>query len=282
MSSLKHLVHAQGVTVVSVIHQPRKFIFDLFDSLILLGVGGRMVFHGPTNKAYDYFDRLGYLLPPGESVADWLIDISSGRLEPPSDVQHGERQNGKRVSVGLAPVANVERPLEEQGIEMSESGWEAEMKPLLATQDDDVVGRKGVSTGKEKDAFEEAKTRRAWLYDKWNGYFENLDAEEKQIYEVPPKSMLPETPEKQSFPSQLYAQTTRAFLVSRRNYMSKLIDTLILIGATIIITVSDGLPVMTKGRNPELGFEEIVSPTQDSLGGTLEQLYAYAALPQWQ
>jgi len=40
MQSLRRLVDNQGVTVCSVIHQPRKFIFELFDDLILLGVGG--------------------------------------------------------------------------------------------------------------------------------------------------------------------------------------------------------------------------------------------------
>ena len=62
MSSLKRLVDVQGVTIVSVIHQPRKFIFDLFDSLILLGVGGKMVYHGPTEEAYDYFHDLNPII----------------------------------------------------------------------------------------------------------------------------------------------------------------------------------------------------------------------------
>jgi hypothetical protein len=86
MKSLRHLVEKEGVTIVSVIHQPRKFIYDLFDSLILLGVGGKMVYHGPTNEAAGYFNTLNYTLPEGESVADWLIDISSGRLEPDNKV----------------------------------------------------------------------------------------------------------------------------------------------------------------------------------------------------
>jgi energy-coupling factor transporter ATP-binding protein EcfA2 len=86
MKSLKHLVEKEGVTIVSVIHQPRKFIFDLFDSLILLGVGGRMVYHGAIDQSEQYFNRLHYKLPEGESVADWLIDISSGRLEPDCQV----------------------------------------------------------------------------------------------------------------------------------------------------------------------------------------------------
>ena len=41
-----------------------------------------MVYHGPTDGAEPYFGTLNYKIPKGESVADWLIDISSGRLEP--------------------------------------------------------------------------------------------------------------------------------------------------------------------------------------------------------
>ena len=97
MKSLKSLVENQGVTVCSVIHQPRKFIYDLFDSLILLGVGGRMVYHGPADQAEAYFNTLNYALPQGESVADWLIDISSGRLEPTNKVN--ERKNILKAAV---------------------------------------------------------------------------------------------------------------------------------------------------------------------------------------
>ena len=82
MKALRELVDKQGVTVCSVIHQPGKIIFDLFDSLILLGVGGKIVYHGPTNESEAYFNRLNYELPLGESVADWFINISSGRLKP--------------------------------------------------------------------------------------------------------------------------------------------------------------------------------------------------------
>jgi hypothetical protein len=80
MKALRTLVERQGMTVCSVIHQPRAFIFNLFDTVILLGVGGRMVYHGPTRESLTYFTNLGYSLPEGESLADWLIDISSGRL----------------------------------------------------------------------------------------------------------------------------------------------------------------------------------------------------------
>ena len=51
MKSLKALVENQGMTCCSVIHQPRKHIFDLFDSVVLLGVGGKTVYLGPPQGA---------------------------------------------------------------------------------------------------------------------------------------------------------------------------------------------------------------------------------------
>ena len=58
MSSLNNLVKSQGMTVCSVIHQPRQQIFEQFDSLILLGVGGKMVYHGEVSSCRNYFENV--------------------------------------------------------------------------------------------------------------------------------------------------------------------------------------------------------------------------------
>ena len=92
MSSLNNLVKSNGMTICSVIHQPRQQIFEQFDSLILLGVGGRMVYHGDISSVLDYFELRGYHLPEGESLADWMIDISSGRLSPNLSTQPSMKQ----------------------------------------------------------------------------------------------------------------------------------------------------------------------------------------------
>jgi hypothetical protein len=268
---MKHLVNVQGVTIVSVIHQPRKFIFDLFDSLILLGVGGRMVYHGPTSQAYDYFHRLDYVLPAGESVSDWLIDISSGRLQPEPEVA-ATKALEQEINKNKKEKTKTKEKEKEDEIEL--------VKPLLSPRDDDAVGAKGVSTGKANDAFEEAKFRRAWLYDKWNEHFGSLCEEGREIYEVPPESKLPATPKKQNFLSQLFNQVSRAFLVSWRNLTSKLIDTTILVLATIVITVSTGLPEMTLDVTPNVAFVDLVQPTEEGLPDTLKQVFKYAATPQ--
>lgn len=58
-----------GMNVMVVIHQPRYSIFEMFDSVLLLGVGGRTVFLGPVSLARKYFFFLGFRPPPGENRA---------------------------------------------------------------------------------------------------------------------------------------------------------------------------------------------------------------------
>jgi len=82
MASLSKIVRTQGMTLCAVIHQPRKQIFEMFDSLILLGIGGNMVYHGPVSTVKDYFTDLGYVQKEGETIADWMVDISNGELGP--------------------------------------------------------------------------------------------------------------------------------------------------------------------------------------------------------
>jgi ABC-type multidrug transport system ATPase subunit len=44
-----------GMTIASVIHQPRYEIYEMFDDVLLLGKGGKVVYQGPGKDALDYF-----------------------------------------------------------------------------------------------------------------------------------------------------------------------------------------------------------------------------------
>ena len=68
-----------GITVVTVIHQPRFSVFRCFSHCLLLAKGGRTVYLGPTAGIQNYFEQIGFQLPSGENVADWFIDIVSGQ-----------------------------------------------------------------------------------------------------------------------------------------------------------------------------------------------------------
>jgi len=77
--SLKNLAE-MGMTVVMSIHQPRYTLFELFDEVLLLGLGGRTVFLGPSDGALPYFEGLGFELPKNENPADWFMDVIAGKI----------------------------------------------------------------------------------------------------------------------------------------------------------------------------------------------------------
>ncbi|NXI56077.1 ABCG2 protein, partial [Chloroceryle aenea] len=67
----------QGRTIIFSIHQPRYSIFRLFDNLTLLAAG-RVLYHGPAQRAIDYFQSIGYQCEPYNNPADFFLDIING------------------------------------------------------------------------------------------------------------------------------------------------------------------------------------------------------------
>lgn len=67
-----------GVNVSAVLHQPKTEIFDMFDNVLLLGVGGKTVYLGPADEMVDYFTRIGFPLPPRTNPADFYMDVVAG------------------------------------------------------------------------------------------------------------------------------------------------------------------------------------------------------------
>eukprot|EP00927_Polykrikos_kofoidii_P040238 TRINITY_DN34434_c0_g1_i1.p1 TRINITY_DN34434_c0_g1~~TRINITY_DN34434_c0_g1_i1.p1 ORF type:complete len:1118 (+),score=82.61 TRINITY_DN34434_c0_g1_i1:403-3354(+) len=62
-------------TVIAVVHQPRYKTLCLFDDLILLVPGGRIVYAGPTEKVVSHFvDRMGVQFHPRLNPLDVLLD----------------------------------------------------------------------------------------------------------------------------------------------------------------------------------------------------------------
>jgi ABC-type multidrug transport system ATPase subunit len=77
---LRRVAEEAGMTVISVIHQPRYDIFTMFHDVLLLGKGGRTVYLGPTKDAVAYFETLGFEMPLHCNPADFLIDVVAGSV----------------------------------------------------------------------------------------------------------------------------------------------------------------------------------------------------------
>ncbi|KAA8565561.1 hypothetical protein EYC84_009415 [Monilinia fructicola] len=73
MKTLKALSRL-GMTIVTIIHQPRQEIFESLDSLVLLGAG-RMIYLGPQVGIKPHFEGLGFEFPEHGNPSDVMGDI---------------------------------------------------------------------------------------------------------------------------------------------------------------------------------------------------------------
>lgn len=69
-----------GLTIITVIHQPRYEIFCAFHDVLLLGKGGKAVYLGPSNKAIDYFASIGLECPARMNPPDFFMDVIAGEV----------------------------------------------------------------------------------------------------------------------------------------------------------------------------------------------------------
>lgn len=177
-------------------------VFELFDTLILLGVGGHLVYHGPVRRSEKYFNMLNYHLPAGESIADWLIDISSGDMAP--SAPKGMCQEVKAFIDKKKRTDTVNK--DDVEIDVADTEMEIDDNAML-----------------ESDA-DKAKARREQLYDTWAKKFAKFSKKKRAFYDAPKPFALPEQRTKPSFWTQLGNQLQRLIIVGDRNILTKVVS----------------------------------------------------------
>ncbi|KAH8049964.1 ATPase [Aureococcus anophagefferens] len=110
---------------------PSFALFSSFTHIVLLGVGGRMVYHGPPAAAEPYFRSLGYALPEFSNPADYYMEILSG-LAKPAGVTEGP---AAEVLAGTLAAAWDASELAAEDVALKPEGVE------LTYADDVPVGR---------------------------------------------------------------------------------------------------------------------------------------------
>lgn len=251
MSSLRYLVESRGVTMAAVIHQPRKTIFELFDSLILLGVGGKVIYHGDTQHVENYFNDLGYRLEPGEALADWLIDISSGSLKPESRASTLPDRNETMMRQASSIRAMSKK----------------------------TAGAFGVNTG--SSAQNEAKAamiRREKLYASWKDHTERLPAGDPflKYFEFPTGMELPSKSETPSFWTQFKIQCRRIFLLWYRNWFAKLFDFCLIVAVATIVAYVNGVTKSTLLDYPAVPYDVLTSSDPQQVSPFLPAVFSYS------
>merc|ERR1712061_921180 len=76
MKALRVIAKRLNVLALVVIHQPRREVAALFDSLVLLTSNpGRMAYCGPMGEAPSYMKSCGYPVPPQANATDFYLDL---------------------------------------------------------------------------------------------------------------------------------------------------------------------------------------------------------------
>jgi ABC-type multidrug transport system ATPase subunit len=117
MSTLKALSRL-GMTIVTIIHQPRQEIFESLDSLVLLGQG-RMIYCGPQSGIQPHFQGLDFNFPDHTNPADVMGDIIAGEgrhYKPKGDasvqylIDHWQsKQQDGSANENLAKTSTISR-----------------------------------------------------------------------------------------------------------------------------------------------------------------------------
>lgn len=109
-----------GQTVLCTIHQPSAELFQMFDSLLLLGAEGRQLYFGPIGSdASDlirYFESQGApKCTNGANPAEWVIDVTrdSRQLEEGIPTWSSKWDNSERKQEVLRHLTTMEGDMEQ-------------------------------------------------------------------------------------------------------------------------------------------------------------------------
>lgn len=135
------------------------------------------------------------------------------------------------------------------------------------------------STLQEDEDGDSGAIRREHLYEAWESHFASITGWKRDEYKAPAPFELPVPPTRPNFLSQFNIQLRRYVLVSRRNLSSKLIDTLIIVGAVILISFIEGIVEVTNDANPDIPFDVLTSDEPALLVEYFPELFNFALSP---
>jgi len=90
--TLLRRIASTGLTIITVLHQPRFEIFKLCTNVLLLGSGGWQAYSGTTEGVLSYFKSMGYTCPDDTNPPDFFLDVLALRYPQddgtPSSYEH--------------------------------------------------------------------------------------------------------------------------------------------------------------------------------------------------
>lgn len=240
-----------------------------------------MVYHGTVPDAHSYFTSLGYSLPQGESLADWLIDISTGRIAVENALlSQVDEENGETVPLlhRKASKMNVSSRLIELSVRAGGSGSAGIDDILDGTSrlDTHAVTSAGPNSTMQQTAESEAKLRRELLFESWIDHFESIEGDSRMKYDPPKPYELPQSTVMPSFGVQFILQMKRTILLAWRNRVTKTIETAIIVLAVTIISFFEGTVSLTEDSVPLVPFEAFIAGQEEVIIAFFQPLFEFS------
>lgn len=98
----------QGRTIIITIHQPSSELYEMMDMVLILGVGGRMVYYGPVRGAYQHFNTAPSPDALFEAFSPRQMDEASWRRMA-EDYRHTKDHEECVVERAASPLEPEER-----------------------------------------------------------------------------------------------------------------------------------------------------------------------------
>ncbi len=107
---LKNLAK-NGRTIICTIHQPPERVFFLFDKVMLLAKGGKIVYFDRPDGMLSFFSRFGLTCPRGHNPADYAVELAGGAWQ---DAPLGDlvRETKTLIKSRLDQITNQELTIE--------------------------------------------------------------------------------------------------------------------------------------------------------------------------
>ncbi|CAM6108621.1 unnamed protein product [Calypogeia fissa] len=107
-----------GRTVVCTIHQPSIDIFESFDELLLLKLGGQTIYAGPLGRdsqhLIEYFEAIPGVSPikDGSNPATWMLEITTSNMERKLGIDFAEHYKNSELYQQINDLADgLSKPL---------------------------------------------------------------------------------------------------------------------------------------------------------------------------
>jgi len=128
----------QGRTIACTIHQPRADIFRLFDKLLLMKLGLVMYF-GPIDGIFPYFESLGVQVDYSVNPADFIVDLTKEKSAEEMEEERLILEKINKNREAAPPVSETSIPMENDD-NSSESTMHMEEKEI----EERVEGKRNV------------------------------------------------------------------------------------------------------------------------------------------